>query len=64
MPWTPKQMRVIHAREHGWEPPAGGPFANVSPAKAHEMAGEGLRAPVKKKTARDAHNALKARMKK
>lgn len=64
MPWTPKQMRVIHAREHGWKPSPGGPFADVSPEKAHEMAQEGTRAPVKKRTARDAFNALKGRKRK
>jgi hypothetical protein len=56
MPWTENQMRVIRARAHGWKPRPGGPFENVSEEKAREMSHEGV-----KRTARDAHNALKAR---
>lgn len=43
MPWSPKQMKALRARAHGWHPSAGGPFANVSEEKAAEMSKEGVK---------------------
>lgn len=43
MPWSPKQMKAIRARAHGWKPKGGGPFESVSEEKAEEMSKEGVK---------------------
>lgn len=58
MPWTPKQMKVIRARAHGWK--KGEAFKGVSVGKAKEMETEGLRPPVKGKRKKRA--SLKGQM--
>jgi hypothetical protein len=57
MPWTPKQMKVIRAKAHGWNPPGSEPFEGVSKRKLKKMQREGTKRP----TARDAAMALKDR---
>ena len=54
MPWSPKQLKAIRAKKHGWNPPGGDePFANVSKGKLSKMEHEGIKTekaehPVKK----------------
>lgn len=63
MPFTPKQMKAIRARAHGWDPGGDAPFANVSVEKAKQMQSEGIRPPKRKRkhTAREAAEALAGR---
>lgn len=39
MPWSPKQMKSIRARAHGWK--GKGAFGNISKKKGKEMEKEG-----------------------
>lgn len=61
MPWTEKQMRVIRAKKHGWNPPGKEPFEGVPKKKLGEMEHEGLRPPVRKrKSGMKGHQAADA----
>lgn len=40
MPWSPKQMKSIRARAHGWK--GKGAFKNISKKKGEEMEEEGM----------------------
>jgi hypothetical protein len=41
MPWSPKQMKSIRARAHGWK--GKGAFQNISKKKGQEMEEEGTK---------------------
>jgi len=43
MPWSPKQMKAIRAKKHGWDPKGKQPFEGVSKAKLGEMEKEGVK---------------------
>lgn len=44
MPWSPKQMKAIRAKKHGWNPPGDKePFAKVGKGKLAEMEKEGTK---------------------
>jgi len=47
MPWTPKQMKAIRAKKHGWDPKGKQPFEGASKGKLAEMEKEGVK-PAKK----------------
>lgn len=48
MPWSPKQMKAIRAKKHGWNPKGDDePFAKVGKKKLGEMEEEGVK-PAKK----------------
>jgi len=58
MPWTPKQMKVIRAKKHGWNPPGEEPFEGVSEDKLGEMEKEPMRPPIKSKGMKAKHAAM------
>jgi hypothetical protein len=43
MPFSPKQMKAIRAKKHGWDPEGKQPFEGVSKKKLGDMEKEGVK---------------------